>query len=30
MLRHLVHNCNGDERPDCPIIDGLAGSGRVQ
>jgi DNA-binding transcriptional MerR regulator len=29
MLRHLVHNCNGDERPACPIIDGLAG-GTVQ
>ena len=25
MLRHLVANCHGDERPDCPIIDGLAG-----
>lgn len=29
-LRHLVHNCHGDERPDCPIIDGLAGNGTVQ
>jgi MerR family copper efflux transcriptional regulator len=27
-LRHLVHNCHGDARPDCPIIDGL--SGRLQ
>jgi MerR family copper efflux transcriptional regulator len=26
MLRHLVHNCHGDSRPDCPIIDELAGS----
>ncbi len=24
-LRHLVHNCHGDDRPDCPIIDNLAG-----
>lgn len=24
-LRHLVHCCNGDSRPDCPIIDELAG-----
>ena len=22
-LRHLVHACEGDQRPDCPIIDGL-------
>ncbi len=25
-LQHLVHCCAGDERPDCPIIDSLAGS----
>ncbi len=25
MLRHLVDNCHGDDRPDCPIIDGLSG-----
>jgi MerR family transcriptional regulator, copper efflux regulator len=25
MLSHLVAHCHGDERPDCPIIDGLAG-----
>ncbi|MCO5081330.1 MAG: Cu(I)-responsive transcriptional regulator [Rhizobiaceae bacterium] len=25
MLRHLVDNCHGDHRPECPIIDGLAG-----
>lgn len=25
MLEHLVANCHGDSRPDCPIIDGLAG-----
>lgn len=24
-LRHLIHNCHGDGRPDCPIIDELAG-----
>jgi MerR family copper efflux transcriptional regulator len=27
VLRHLVDHCHGDERPDCPIMDGLAGSG---
>lgn len=25
-LRHLVRNCHGDARPDCPILDSLAGS----
>ncbi|RRH93503.1 Cu(I)-responsive transcriptional regulator [Mesorhizobium tamadayense] len=29
-LRHLVEHCSGDERPDCPIIDELAGEGMVQ
>jgi MerR family transcriptional regulator, copper efflux regulator len=24
-LRHLIHCCHGDERPDCPILDDLAG-----
>jgi Cu(I)-responsive transcriptional regulator len=24
-LRHLAHNCHGDERPECPILDDLAG-----
>lgn len=24
-LAHLVHCCHGDERPDCPILDSLAG-----
>jgi len=24
-LEHLVHCCHGDERPDCPILDTLAG-----
>ena len=23
-LRHLIHCCQGDERPDCPILDELA------
>ena len=26
-LAHLARACRGDERPDCPIIDTLAGSG---
>ncbi len=30
MLRHLVSNCHGDSRPDCPIIDGLAGRTPLQ
>ena len=25
-LRHLVDNCHGDGRPDCPIIEELAGT----
>ena len=25
LLAHLVENCHGDERPDCPIIDELSG-----
>ena len=24
-LQNLVHHCHGDERPDCPILDNLAG-----
>jgi MerR family transcriptional regulator, copper efflux regulator len=24
-LEHLIHCCHGDERPDCPILDDLAG-----
>lgn len=24
-LEHLVHSCAGDDRPDCPILDGLGG-----
>ena len=26
-LKHLVHCCNGDNRPDCPNLDDLAGQG---
>ncbi|ODT47451.1 Cu(I)-responsive transcriptional regulator [Devosia sp. 63-57] len=25
-LSHLVHCCHGDNRPDCPILDDLAGA----
>lgn len=25
-LTHLVAHCHGDERPECPIIEGLAGA----
>ena len=28
MLGHLVENCHGDARPECPIIDGLSGKSR--
>ncbi len=24
-LQHLAKQCHGDDRPDCPIIDGIAG-----
>ena len=24
-LTHLIHCCHGDDRPDCPILDDLAG-----
>ena len=27
-LQHLTHNCHGDSRPDCPILEDLASSGR--
>ena len=30
MLKHLVANCHGDARPDCPIIDGLSGKTAIQ
>jgi MerR family copper efflux transcriptional regulator len=29
-LEHLVHCCNGDDRPDCPIIEGLAAEPSAQ
>jgi MerR family copper efflux transcriptional regulator len=25
-LEHLVHCCHGDDRPECPILEGLAGA----
>ncbi len=25
-LRHLIERCHGDDRPDCPILDDLAGA----
>jgi hypothetical protein len=29
-LKHLIDNCYGDHRPDCPIIEGFAkGDARV-
>lgn len=28
-LRHLADHCAGDGRPDCPILDDLAGSSRM-
>lgn len=28
-LEHLVHCCRGDDRPDCPILDRLAGKADV-
>lgn len=27
-LAHLVDHCRGDDRPDCPILDDLAGAAR--
>ncbi|HYC36005.1 MAG TPA: Cu(I)-responsive transcriptional regulator [Usitatibacter sp.] len=29
-LVHLAEHCHGDDRPDCPILDDLAGAGRPQ
>jgi len=29
-LAHLVHCCHGDARPDCPILDDLAGEPAAQ
>lgn len=28
-LEHLVHCCHGDDRPECPILEGLAGAEAV-
>jgi Cu(I)-responsive transcriptional regulator len=28
-LEHLVHCCHGDARPECPILEGLAGAATV-
>lgn len=28
-LEHLVHCCHGDDRPECPILEGLAGAAAV-
>ncbi|RUU85606.1 Cu(I)-responsive transcriptional regulator, partial [Mesorhizobium sp. M7A.T.Ca.TU.009.01.1.2] len=25
-LQKLIHACHGDERPDCPILDDMAGA----
>ena len=27
-LEHLAQSCHGDERPDCPILGGMAGVGK--
>lgn len=27
-LRHLIHCCHGDDRPDCPILEDLGSAGR--
>ncbi len=29
-LKHLARHCRGNERPDCPILDDLAGAGAGQ
>lgn len=28
-LEHFVHSCHGDDRPECPILEGLAGAAAV-
>jgi MerR family transcriptional regulator, copper efflux regulator len=28
-LEHLVHNCHGDHRPDCPILEDLSSGGTL-
>lgn len=29
-LQRLLHNCHGDAKPDCPILDDLAGVGPLE
>jgi MerR family copper efflux transcriptional regulator len=29
-LAHLIHCCHGDDRPDCPILDDLAGGAQLR
>jgi MerR family copper efflux transcriptional regulator len=29
-LLHLASHCHGDDRPDCPILDGLAAAGTIE
>ena len=29
-LRDLVTSCHGDQRPECPILDGLAGTRQAE
>jgi MerR family transcriptional regulator, copper efflux regulator len=29
-LEHLVHHCHGDDRPECPILEGISGEGAMQ
>jgi Cu(I)-responsive transcriptional regulator len=29
-LAHLVQGCHGDDRPDCPILDSLAGASLIE
>ncbi|WP_417462933.1 Cu(I)-responsive transcriptional regulator [Kordiimonas sp.] len=29
-LGHLIKNCHGDDRPDCPILENLAGESKSQ
>jgi MerR family transcriptional regulator, copper efflux regulator len=28
-LEHLAHNCHGDQRPECPILDDLASANSI-
>jgi hypothetical protein len=29
-LKYLIESCHGDHRPDCPILDDLAGTSAVE